>query len=57
MTSNKSTLNILYLTDIIPHNKNEYRGKYILDQVSAVNKLVSGSIYLLLITPFSKNIN
>ena len=54
MTSNKNTLNILYLTDIIPHNKNEYRGKYILDQISAVNEIVYGSVYLLLLTPFFK---
>ena len=56
MTNKKKNLNIL-LTDVIPHNKNEYKGKYILDQISAVNKVVCGSMYLLLITPFSKNIN
>ena len=57
MTNKKKNLNILFLTDVIPHNKNEYKGKYILDQISAVNKVVCGSMYLLLITPFFKNIN
>jgi len=54
MTNKKKNLNILFLTDVIPHNKNEYKGKYILDQISAVNKVVCGSMYLLLITPFFK---